>query len=354
MRIWAGRADEPWREDPARGTLKDNGGPLFPEASVLAASSRAGTLRKPVMDGRRRIGGVPSAPISVRRLTRITAAAMSVGRLDACAIPERRLGQVASEYLHRIQGVLQDIAEEETDKIRQAALWAADAIRHGRWVNLFGSGHSALPALDAFPRYGSFVGFRPVLDPRLLWWVPSGPGGAPELLWIERQPGYIAQFLDDFDFASGEVAIVYSHGGLNAAPVEAAQYFKAHGLRVIAVTSGDNHRTRAATHPSGQKLGDVADLVIDTHVPAEDALVQVSAGAPPVAAGSTVATVAVTMALIAETATQLTRMGMAPTTFVSPNVQGIAPDHNARVYAEYRRWRRASSGQPESNPHQGT
>jgi uncharacterized phosphosugar-binding protein len=36
-------------------------------------------------------------------------------------------------------------------------------------VHLFGSGHSVIPVLDVFPRYGSFAGFHPLMDSRLMW-----------------------------------------------------------------------------------------------------------------------------------------------------------------------------------------
>lgn len=246
-------------------------------------------------------------------------------------------------YLTAISEVLARIDESEAKAIQQAADLAATAIRGRHWVNMFGSGHSGIPALDAFPRYGSFVGFRPVLDPRLLWHVPSGPGGAPELLWIERQPGYIAHFLADFTFEPGEVFIVYSHGGLNAAPVEAAQYVKERGFPVIAVTSRQNYESRAAEHPSGKKLADLADIVIDTHVPPQDSLIPLQRTPVPVAAGSTVAVVAITMTLLAETALRLDATGEVPPTFVSPNIEGVGPGHNDRVYEAYRSWRRPTA-----------
>lgn len=243
------------------------------------------------------------------------------------------------EYLEKITAFLEAIDRDDQESIARAADLASEAIQNHHWVNLFGSGHSAIPALDAFPRYGSFVGFRPILDPRLLWHVPSGPGGAPELLWIERQPGYIEHFLEDFPFEPGEVFVVYSHGGMNAAPVEAAVYAKERGFPVIAVTSRPNYESRKAEHPSGKKLADVADVVIDTHIPPEDSLVHVPGTPVPVAAGSTVAVVAITMTLLSETAKRLAQGAGVPPTFVSPNVAGVGPGHNDDVYREYRAWK---------------
>src|SRR5690606_33520981 len=205
----------------------------------------------------------------------------------------------------------------------------------GHLVNLFGSGHNVIPVMDVFPRYGSYVGFRPLLDPRLMWFNVIGPGGAPELLWVERTEGYIANFLKAFVFHPQDTMVVYSHGGLNAAPVEAALYAKEQGMKVIAVTSGENHRLAQATHSSGKKLGDVADVLIDNCVPLQDALVDRGVGEYPVAAGSTLAVIAISMALVAEVAKMLHSRGIKLDVFVSPNVSGVGPGHNQEVFKRY-------------------
>lgn len=243
-------------------------------------------------------------------------------------------------YLKEAQALMHRIQESEQE-IDTATTWMADAIRGQHWVNLFGSGHSVIPALDVFPRYGSFVGFRPLLDPRLMWHIPSGPGGAPELLWIERQPGYIQHFLEDYDFHPREVMVVYSHGGLNAAPIEAALYAKEHGLPVVAVTSLANRRIATPSHPSGMALADVADIVIDNHVQPEDALVALDGQPYKVGAGSTLSVIAITMTLLTETAKKLNQTHELPPTFVSPNITEVPPTHNDDVYTAYRAFRRA-------------
>jgi uncharacterized phosphosugar-binding protein len=70
-------------------------------------------------------------------------------------------------------------------------------------------------------------------------------------------------------------------------------------------------------------------------VPAEDALVSIKGWKAPVAAGSTVATVTIAMAIVAEVASRLAAKRHNPPVFVSPNVQGIPPDNNDRVYEAY-------------------
>jgi uncharacterized phosphosugar-binding protein len=188
--------------------------------------------------------------------------------------------------------------------------------------------------MDVFPRYGSFVGFFPLYDPRLMWWNVVGPGGARELLWLERREGYAEVFLQSYPLEPGDVMIVFSHGGMNAAPIEAALYAKNKGLTVITVSSLANARASEATHSSGKKLPDAADIAIDNCVAPEDS--QVDVGRPEkVAAGSTMAAVFIAMSLVAETGARLAARGHQLVTFVSPNVPGIEKDHNPRVFEAY-------------------
>ena len=240
----------------------------------------------------------------------------------------------AEKYYQQIGGVLAAIHETQAAKIQAAGEILAAAIAARKRAYLFGSGHSVIPVMDIFPRYGSFVGFFPLYDPRLMWHNVVGPGGARELLWLERREGYIANFLQSFALEPGDCMIVFSHGGLNAAPVEAALYARERGLKVITVSSLANAGAARATHSSGKKLSDVADIALDNCVPPEDALVDI--GNPEkIAAGSTMAVVFLAMALVAETGARLKARGFAVETFVSPNVPGIAKDHNFRVFDTY-------------------
>ena len=240
----------------------------------------------------------------------------------------------AQQYYERIGGVLQAIHDRELAKIQQAGELIASAIAAGKRAYLFGSGHSVIPVMDVFPRYGSFVGFFPLYDPRLMWHNVVGAGGARELLWLERREGYIPNFLQSFALEPGDCMIVFSHGGLNAAPIEAALYAKERGLKVITVSSLANAAAAPATHSSGKKLSDTGDIAIDNCVEPEDS--QADIGFPEkVAAGSTMAAVFIAMSLVAETGARLAAKGIHPVTFVSPNVQGVSRDHNLRVFDAY-------------------
>lgn len=242
----------------------------------------------------------------------------------------------AEKYFDRISEVMEQIRQTQIEPIKKAGAAMADSIARGGRVYIFGSGHSVIPALDIFPRYGSFVGFFPIYDPRLMWFNIVGPGGARELLWLERQENYARQILASYVLEPRDCMLVYSHGGLNAAPVEMAMEARRRGLTVISVSSLANYRSAKATHSSGKKLADASDIAIDNCVPPEDALIAVAGLKEKLAAGSTAAAVVITMALVAETGAALAARGHRLHAFVSPNL-GLPPDHNEQVFVEYTR-----------------
>ncbi|MGA7521735.1 MAG: sugar isomerase domain-containing protein [Acidobacteriaceae bacterium] len=240
------------------------------------------------------------------------------------------------EYLTCVTDILAKINKTQKRKIEEAAAQFAASIASGGRVYMFGSGHSVIPVLDIFPRYGSFVGFYPIYDPRLMWFNVVGPGGARELLWLEQREGYVKIVLSSYSLTPKDSILIFSHGGLNAAAIEVGIEAREKGVKVVSVSSHENYHQAAARHSTGKKLADVSDIAIDNCVPPEDALIAADGIPEKFAAGSTVASVSIAMTLVAETGRRLVKEGRRPSTFVSPNV-GLSPDHNQQVFGEFMR-----------------
>lgn len=240
-----------------------------------------------------------------------------------------------ARFLTSLQAILERLGTTQSAAFDAAAGRMADCIAAGGLVHLFGSGHSVIPVMDAFPRYGSFVGLHPLTDPRLMWSNVLGPGGVRELLWLERTEGYVERYLSNQPLAAGDVLVVFSHGGRNAAPVEAAMYARDRGLQVIGVTSLANAHG-PAQHSSGKRLADLSDVVLDTGVPVEDALIALDGWETPVAGASTIVACACVGELITRTAAALLERGMVLPTFVSPTVPGASVESNERVFRTHR------------------
>jgi uncharacterized phosphosugar-binding protein len=254
-------------------------------------------------------------------------------------------------FIQRLISILSQLATSQNEVLNTVSERMATALSGQGLVHLFGSGHSVLPTQEAFPRYGSFVGLNPLNDPRLMWHNILGPGGVRELLWLERVEGYIEKFLSHEPLRKGDVLIVFSHGGRNAAPVEAAMYGQAKGLYVVGITSKAT-MALSRPHKSGKHLAEVCDAVIDTGVPVEDAVVKVSGWERPAAGASTTVAFACVQELIARTALQLGKRGVELPIFVSPTVPGATVASNDAVFEAYQQkmaqvraeWAQASDG----------
>jgi uncharacterized phosphosugar-binding protein len=246
-------------------------------------------------------------------------------------------------YTAQMITLLQHLEDTQSGVLDEVARRCADALSAGGLVHLFGSGHSVIPTMDAFPRYGSFVGLHPLTDPRLMWHNVLGPGGVKELLWLERTEHYIEKFLSHEPLNKGDVLVVYSHGGRNSAGIEAALYANERGLTTVAVTSLANLE-RPAEHSSGQHLPEVCQLVVDTAVPVADAVVEIEGWGPPVGGTSTVVACVVSHEIVTRTAEVLAERGTTLPTFVSPTVPGASLTDNERVFTAHRRWLNEAEG----------
>ena len=240
------------------------------------------------------------------------------------------------KYLEEISSLVSRLESQE-DNICLVSEKASETIMAGGWVRMFGSGHSVIPVMDTFPRYGGYVGFYPIMDPRLMWTCASGPGGAEEVLWLERQEGYMNLFLRSVKWNKGDMLIVISHGGQNAAPVEIAQAAKNDGLFVVALTSMQNYKERPATHSTGKKLGDIADIVVDNCVGPMDAVLDIEGVVGKVAGISTISAIITMQSIVGQTAKRLSEKGHYVKPFASPNTIGLEKGRNDQVYIDFRK-----------------
>jgi uncharacterized phosphosugar-binding protein len=242
---------------------------------------------------------------------------------------------VSDLYIGRLAALIEQASAANAEAFETASGRFADTLQAGGLIHLYGSGHSVLPCQEAFPRYGTYVGFNPLTDPRVMWHNVLGAGGVRELLWLERTENYVEKFLDHQPLNEGDSIIIFGHSGRNSSGIETALYAKERGMFVVAITS-KNNLDKPATHSSGKRLADAADLVIDTCSPIEDAIVPVEGWSRPVSGSSTVLAMIMTHELIARTAQNLSKRGIELPTFASPTIAGVTLHDTDVIYGVYR------------------
>ena len=157
---------------------------------------------------------------------------------------------------------LMEVLRDQGPNIEAAAKMMAECIADGGVVHVFGSGHSHMMAEEVFHRAGGLFAFNAMLDINLTNFGTLKAG------MVERTEGYAKVISVSFDVRPGEVVVVVSNSGINPVPIELAIEARSMGAKVIAVTSAGNYASATSRHSSGKKLADVADLTVDSRVPA--------------------------------------------------------------------------------------
>ncbi len=168
---------------------------------------------------------------------------------------------MTNAYLHNINKVLETIAEEEQTKLDAAAAIIRKSIKAGGIIHAFGSGHSALVAADTINRTGCPVAINQIIDK------------TDDM--AERLNGYgqtlLRHYEEQYGLFERDCLIVISNSGRNPLPIEIAMGGKAKGLQTIAICNVKQANSLPSRHETGLNLTQVADLVLDTHLPIGEA-----------------------------------------------------------------------------------
>lgn len=149
-----------------------------------------------------------------------------------------------------------------------AAGLVADALCADRFLYAFGTGHSHMLAEEIFYRAGGLARAAAILDPPLMLHESASASSRRE-----QETGGAARLLDQYPVAPGDVLVLASNSGRNAVPVEMALEARARGLKTIAFTSLAHSRAFPSRHPSGKRLFELADVVLDNGaIPGDAAL----------------------------------------------------------------------------------
>jgi len=248
---------------------------------------------------------------------------------------------IADRYFEVLIDRLAEVRATQTEAIDRAAGACARSIGADKLVFSFGTGHGALPALEMFPRTGTIVGFRPIVESTMIsfhrvW----GDMGARQYRFIHAVEGYGRAILRSHQLDPADSIVLFSHSGVNAVILDIALGAKEKGLTTIAVTSLPHSSASPPRHSSGKRLFEVADIVIDTRASLSDASIRIEGLDAPVGANSTSVAIAIAHAIVAATAEKLVLRGIEPYVMVNPNTAGkeAANAANDRNYEEL--WRR--------------
>ncbi|MEU4484669.1 SIS domain-containing protein [Streptomyces purpurascens] len=226
----------------------------------------------------------------------------------------------AQGFARESLAVLQQVIESARDEVAAAAGLVAECVRADGVVHAFGTGHSQALVLELAGRAGGLVPTNRLSIADLVLYGGEDPAVLDDPL-LERQAGVAQRIYDLAAPNPQDLFVVISNSGVNNVIVEMALHAKEHGHRVLALTSLTHTRAVPAAHPSGRKLADIADVVLDNAAPRGDSLLELPGGGS-VCALSTLTGVMLVQMTVAEAAGRLLAAGERPPVYVSANVPG--------------------------------
>src|SRR6185369_17695426 len=228
----------------------------------------------------------------------------------------------------------------QRDALDRAAGLCTEAIAADGLVHLFGCGHSRMMCEEMTPRQGCFVGWHTIVELGLTFHnLIVGPNGLRQSLHLEKTAGYAEQILRNFAFGPHDVIIVISTSGIREVIIEMAEGAKRRGLAVIGLLSKAHCEQAKPAHPSGKKLIDVADVVLDNGAPIGDSLLTIEGCANKTGPFSTLGGGMVMNMLRCEVAQRLMDCGIEPVFLPSHQFVGSrsVEEQLEYFYAQYAR-----------------
>lgn len=246
----------------------------------------------------------------------------------------------ALDWLGNARAVMDQIETTQLQNIGAAAAVMADTIEVGRWVHTFGCGHATLPIEEMYPRIGGFVGFHPMIEMPLSFFTHiTGEMGVHQFVFLERVEGYGTEIMKGYTFDKRDTMWLFSHSGINNVNIDVALRAKELGMKVIVTGSAAAFAGTTTRHSSGKQIFELADIVIDTCVPAVDASIELPHHVDRIGPVSTMAFVSVVWMTITTVAELLVERGVKLHIHPSHNVPGdtTARQRLDEALAEYKR-----------------
>lgn len=235
----------------------------------------------------------------------------------------------AKKFETEILSLLDILYDSQKDNIEATAKAFKECIEHDGVCHVFGSGHSVGLGIDIKNRIGAMV---PIHIMEMSDFVTKGDVPAAEFMdhknIFERKPGVASKLFNLYDIKPQDIFIVISNSGINGIVIDIASLAKEHGNKVIIVTSMKHTLAEEPRHPSGKKLYEYGDIVIDNCGPHGDALIQTE-GVAKVCSVSSICNNCIAQSLAARTIELLKEDG-----YELPVLNGDS-NHDNKLIAKY-------------------
>lgn len=235
------------------------------------------------------------------------------------------------DYFEQAIDALRRVREAERDAIERAVAILVDAVIGDKKIFSFGASHSFILTEELVYRTGGLMLINPI--------QPHGMNLSvrpmTQTSQMERVLGLGTLLAKNSPLSAGDVLLIASTSGRNPVVIDMALAAKEMRVTTICITARAYSDGVTSRHPSGEKLLDLCDVVIDNGAPYGDACVEIAGFPEKVGPLSTVTGCAIVNAIACRVVEVLVAQGVTPPVFMSGNLDG-GDEHNAKLLAQNR------------------
>lgn len=237
-----------------------------------------------------------------------------------------RYAEAARELIDRLEGT-------QAENVSRAAEAIAQALTQGGAFWLYGIGHGG--ELELSNRAGGLMAarvfsFHCSVSAPIAECLKNRPRPEP----VEADLEQVRLAVRTSEMRAGDVLMTASVSGRNRVPIELALACRDLGVTVIALTSLEYTAGVESLHPSGKKLCEVADIVVDNCAPLGDACVEVDYYPHKVLPISGLSQTVLGWMICGEAIELMQAAGMPAHVYMSHNRPG-GPEYNEQAQREY-------------------
>ena len=219
-------------------------------------------------------------------------------------------------YFEALQAKISEIAAHP-EPIQQAAKICADALENGGVVHIFDSGH--MVSSELIHRAGGLAALSGLSFKLEVDNLVRTRAATPPNFGTTAPYKYIEHVFESDQLRAGDVLFIGSVSGKTPNVIELALQAKEHGLTVIGLTSIAYSSRLDPMHPSGKRLYEVADLVLDNRAPYGDAMLDVEGLEYAICPASGMGAATIMWAIMAGLVEEMLARGLKPSVFPSVN-----------------------------------
>ncbi|OFE16187.1 sugar isomerase [Humibacillus sp. DSM 29435] len=252
--------------------------------------------------------------------------------------------------------LMRQMTEQTTSRIERIAAMAAEggldtaiamiagSITDNGILQAFGTGHSQAFAMEIAGRAGGLIPTARIALSDVVVLGGQHRSVLAEAAALEREPTIVDDLWALTDPDPADVFLIASNSGVNGSIVGFALKAKENGHGVIAVTSLEHTARVTPKHPSGLRLSEIADVVIDNLAPYGDATLTLGGveggdggggdGGIGLGAVSSMTAAFIAQLLTIGAAERLAASGSTPPVYLSANIPG-GDEHNHGLEDRY-------------------